>query len=84
MQLLMQTWICAPGTEYSWVSHNSVECEICPTLLHMSCAWHKTPAELISSQKHYSKTSLSGTLTKWDTSLSGTLSAGPEFSSIIL
>ena len=32
----------------------------------------------------YSKTSLSGTLTKWDTSLSGTLLAGPEFSSIIL
>ena len=32
----------------------------------------------------YSKTSLSRTLTKWDTSLSGTLLAGPEFSSIIL
>ena len=32
----------------------------------------------------YSKTSLSGTLTKWDTSLSGTLLVGPEFSSIIL
>ena len=32
----------------------------------------------------YSKTLLSGTLTKWDTSLSGTLLAGLEFSSIIL
>ena len=42
-------------------------------------------AGIINYQKgQYSKTSLSGTLTKWDTSLSGTLLAGPEFSSIIL
>ena len=32
----------------------------------------------------YSKTSLSGTPTKWDTALGGTLLVSPEFFSIIL
>ena len=34
--LLIQPWICAPGTDYSWADRGSVEYELCPTLLHMA------------------------------------------------
>ena len=36
LQLLIQPWICAPGTYYGWVDRGSVEYEVYPTLLHMA------------------------------------------------
>ena len=35
LQLLIQPWICAPGTHYGWVDHGKVEYEVCSTHLHM-------------------------------------------------
>ena len=35
LQLLIQPWICAPGTHYGWVDRGSVEYEVYPTLLHI-------------------------------------------------
>ena len=35
-QLLIQLWICAPGTHYGWVDQGSVEYEVYPTPLHMT------------------------------------------------
>ena len=32
LQLLIQPWICAPGTHYGWVDRGSVEYKVCPTL----------------------------------------------------
>ena len=43
LQLLIQPWICAPGTHYGWVDQGSVEHEVCPTLLHMASTGNRTP-----------------------------------------
>ena len=36
LQLLIQPWICAPGTHCSWVNRGTVGCEVWLILLHMS------------------------------------------------
>ena len=36
LQLLIQPWICAAGTHYSWVDPGSVEYKVCQTLLHVT------------------------------------------------
>ena len=72
------TYDCGPTSAYSLViSIHSGQYQ-----MHMSPSNDKQTER--GNIAIYSKTSLSGTLTKWDTSLSGTLLAGPEFSSIIL
>ena len=38
LQLLIQPWICAPGTHYGWVDQGNVEYEVCLTLLQMANA----------------------------------------------
>ena len=43
LQLLIQPWICAPGTHYGWVDRGSVEYEVCPTLLHMASTENRNP-----------------------------------------
>ena len=53
MQLLIQPWICAPGTQYGWVDRGSVEYEVCPTLLHMANTGNRTPDLLILSPTPY-------------------------------
>ena len=49
LQLLIQPWICAPGTHYGWVDRGSVEYEVCLTLLNMASTGNGTPDLLISS-----------------------------------
>ena len=56
LQLVIQPWICAPGTHHSWVDWGSVEYEICLTLLHMVSTRNRTPDLLILS---------SNTLSSW-------------------
>ena len=53
MQLLIQPWICAPGTHYGLVDRSSVEYEVYPTLLHMTRSGNQTPDLLILSQIPY-------------------------------
>ena len=53
LQLLIQAWICAPGTHYGWVDRGSVEYEIYPTLLHMASTGNWTPDFLILSPTPY-------------------------------
>ena len=53
LQLLIQPWICAPGTQYGWVDRGSVEYEVCPTLLHMANIGNRTPDLLILSPTPY-------------------------------
>ena len=53
LQLLIQPWICAPGTHYGWVDQGSVEYEVCPTLLHMASTSNRTPDLLILSPTPY-------------------------------
>ena len=53
LQLLIQPWICAPGTHYGWVDRGSVEYEVCPTLLHMASTGNRTPDLLILSPTPY-------------------------------
>ena len=53
LQLLIQPWICAPGTHYSWVDRSSVEYEVYPTLLHMASTGNRTPDLLILSPTPY-------------------------------
>ena len=36
LQLLIQSWICTPGTHYNWVDKGSVGYKAYPTLLHMT------------------------------------------------
>ena len=36
LQLLIQPWICAPGTYYGLVDQGSGEYEVCPTLLYIA------------------------------------------------
>ena len=52
LQLLIQPWICAPGTHYGWVDRGSVE-YVCPTLLHMASTENRTPGLLILSPTPY-------------------------------
>ena len=49
LQLLTRPWICAPGTHYGWVDQDSVEYEVCLTLLHMANTRNWTPDLLILS-----------------------------------
>ena len=53
LQLLIQPWIRAPGTHYGWVGQDSVEYEVCPTLLHMASTGSRTPDLLILSPMPY-------------------------------
>ena len=53
LQLLIQSWICAPGTHYGWVDRGSVEYEVCPTPLHMASNGNRTPDLLILSPTPY-------------------------------
>ena len=53
LQLLIQPWICVPGTHYSWVDRGSVEYEVCLTLLHMASTGNRTPNLLILSPMPY-------------------------------
>ena len=53
LQLLIQPWIYATGTHYSWVDRGSVEYKICPTLLHMASTGNRTPDLLILSPTPY-------------------------------
>ena len=53
VQLLIQPWICAPGTHYGWVDRGSAEHEVCPILLHMASIGNRTPDLLILSPKPY-------------------------------
>ena len=53
LQLLIQPWICAPGTHYGWVDRGSVEYEVCLTLLHMASTGNRTPDLLILSPMPY-------------------------------
>ena len=53
LQLLIQPWICALDTHYSWVDQVSVEIEVCPTLLHMASTGNRTPDLLILSPMPY-------------------------------
>ena len=46
LQLLIQPWICAPGTHYVWMNQGSVGYEVCPTLLHMASTANRTPDHL--------------------------------------
>ena len=52
LQLLIQPWICAPGTHYGWVDLGSVE-YICPTLLHMASTGKRNPNPVILSPMPY-------------------------------
>ena len=52
-QLLIQPFICAPGTYYGWVDRGSVEYEVCPTLLHLASIENRTPDPLILSPSPY-------------------------------
>ena len=49
LQLLIQPWICAPGTHNCWVDQGSVEYEVFPTLLHTTSTGNWTPDILILS-----------------------------------
>ena len=53
LQLLIQPWICAPGTPYGWVDRGSVEYEVCLTLLHMTSTGNRTPDLLILNPTPY-------------------------------
>ena len=53
LQLLIQPWICAPGTHYSWVDQGSVEYEVCSTLPHMASTGNRTTDLLILSPMPY-------------------------------
>ena len=53
LQLLIQPWICAPGTHYAWVDRSSVEYEVYPTLLHMATTGNRTSDLLILSPTPY-------------------------------
>ena len=45
LQLLIQCWLCGPGTHYSWVGRCSMEFEVCPTLVpvHMTSSDNLAP-----------------------------------------
>ena len=43
LQLLIQPWICAPGTHYGWVNQGSMEYKVCLTLLHVVSTGNQTP-----------------------------------------
>ena len=43
LQLLIQPWICVPGTHYGWVDRGSVEYEVYPTPLRMASTANQTP-----------------------------------------
>ena len=53
LQLLIQPWICAPGSHYGWVDRGSVGYEVCPTLLHIASNGNRTPDLLILSPTPY-------------------------------
>ena len=49
LQLLIQPWLCEPGTHYGWVNQGSVEYKVCPTLVHMASTGNRNPDLLILS-----------------------------------
>ena len=53
LQLLIQTWIYAPGTHYGWVDRGIAKYEVCPILLHMTNTENRTPDLLILSPTPY-------------------------------
>ena len=53
LQLLIQPWICTPGTHYGWMDRGSVEYEVCQTLLHTASTGNQTPGLLILSPIPY-------------------------------
>ena len=53
LQLLIQPWICTPGTHYSLVDRGCVEYEICPSVLHVTSTGNQTPDLLILSPTPY-------------------------------
>ena len=53
LQLLVQPWICAQGTNYGWIDCFNVEYKVCPTLLHMDSTGNRTPDLLISNPMPY-------------------------------
>ena len=53
LKLLIQPWLCAPGTHFGWVDRGSVEYEVCPTLLHMASTGNRTLGLLILSPMPY-------------------------------
>ena len=53
LQLLIQTWICVPGTHYGWVDQGSVEYEAYPSPLHMANTGNRTPDLLMLSPMPY-------------------------------
>ena len=53
LQLLIQPWICVPGTHYGWVDRGSVEYEAYPSPLHMANTGNRTPDLLMLSPMPY-------------------------------
>ena len=53
LQLLIQPWICAPGTHYGWVDQAVWKYEVYSTLLHMANPGNGTPYPLILSPTPY-------------------------------
>ena len=51
--LLIQPWIWASGTHYSWVDQGSEEYKVCLTLLQMARTGNRTPDLVISSPMPY-------------------------------
>ena len=49
LRLLIQPWICAPGTHYGWVDRGSEESEVSLILIHMTSARNQTPDILMMS-----------------------------------
>ena len=49
LQLLIQTWICAPGTHCGLVDWGIMEYEVCPTPLHMASTGNRTSDLMIWS-----------------------------------
>ena len=43
LQLLIQPWICAPGTHYGWVGRGSVEYEVLPDTSTHGQHWESNP-----------------------------------------
>ena len=58
LQLLIQPWICALGTHYSWVDRCCVEYEACPTCLHRANTGNRTQDLLILKRLRRGKTAM--------------------------
>ena len=51
-QFLQCRFLIPPGTHHCWVGSCSMEWEICPTFLHMTRSWNRTPDLLTSPNPH--------------------------------